>query len=231
MSGSGLFSNQAPVKAHLVRGTGGIAGEISDLRDDVRNVLAPVAALTVEEFTNVAAADADGIKLSFASVATATSYTGAALDGVVGVAAMSPPRNITVTTAGVTPADAPATLTVVGVDINGDAISEAIAIPQTATIAVGAKAFAKVTSLALTAGDGTGALLTVGFGALIGLGEKLVTRAGFSGPVREIAAGSVVTNGVFASAAVGAPNGTYAPNSAPNGTNDYCLYYEYDPLA
>jgi hypothetical protein len=47
--------------------------------------------------------------------------------------------------------------------------------------------------------------------------------------VREIAVGSLVTNGVMATAAIGAPHGTYTPNTAPDGANDYCIYYEYDP--
>jgi hypothetical protein len=56
----------------------------------------------------------------------------------------------------------------------------------------------------------------------------MLSRAGLLAPLREIAAGSVVTNGTFVDAATDAPHGTYEPNTAPNGTNDYALYYEVD---
>lgn len=228
-TGSGLFSKEGPDKPHLLQQTGGMAAEVKDVRDDVLKTLAPMAAITVEEFTNPAAADVDALKLSIAVSTSAADYSGAALDGVVGVGTMSPPRNVTVTTTGNTPADAPATATFTGVDIDGKAISETVNVPQTATTAVGAKAFAKVTQITMPVGQGTDAAVSFGFGALIGLTKTIKTRAGAANLIREVAVGSLVTNGVIATAAVGAPHGTYAPNSAPDGTRDYAIYYEYDP--
>lgn len=228
-TGSGLFSKENPDKEHLLRGSGGLGPEIADLRGDVKTTLAPMAAITVEEFTNPAAADDDAIKLAVAVSTSAADYSGAALDGVVGVAAMSPPRNVTVTTTGNTPADAPATATFTGTDIDGKTITETINVPQTATIAVGAKAFAKVTRITMPVGQGTDAAVSFGFGALIGLTKTIKTRAGAALLIREIAVGALVTNGVTATATVGAPHGTYAPNSAPDGTRDYAIFYEYDP--
>lgn len=230
MSGSGLFSTTKPQKGHLVPGTGhGIAGEVADLRTDVVSALAPIAALTVEEFTNPALASVNAIKLAIASVASVVSYATTDLDGAVGAAVMNPPRNITVTTAGATPADAPATATITGLDANGAALVETLTVAQTATIAVGVKAFAKVTSIALPAADGVGATLAFGFGALLGLGKKVKSRAGLAFLMKEIAVGAVVTNGVIADATVSPPNGTYAPNLAPDGVRDYAIYYEFDP--
>lgn len=227
MSGSGLFSSQGPAIPHLAK-----TGEIAELRKDVGEELAPLAAVTVEEWTNPAAADTDAILLAKASTVAVQAYAVADLDGVVGAAAMSPPRNVTVTTAGTTPADAPATLTVTGRDINGDVITEDIAIPQTAATAVGTKAFAKVTSLSTTVGQGTGATMAVGFGALIGLAKKAKARAGLGVvALREVAVGALVTTGTFADATTGAPHGTYSPAAAPDGAKDYALYYEYDPTA
>lgn len=228
-TGSGLFSKEGPDKEHLLRGSGGLGPEIADLRGDVKTTLAPMAAITVEEFTNPAAAATDAIKLAVAVSTSASDYSGAALDGAVGGGTMSPPRNVTVTTAGNTPADAPATATFTGVDIDGKAISETVNVPQTATTAVGAKAFAKVTRITMPVGQGTDATVAFGFGSLIGLTKTIKTRAGAANLIREVAVGSLVTNGVMATAAVGAPHGTYAPNSIPDGTRDYAIYYEYDP--
>lgn len=49
-SGSGLMKNSRPAKEHLVRG-GGVPGEVTDLRRDTQRALAPVAAITVAEWT------------------------------------------------------------------------------------------------------------------------------------------------------------------------------------
>lgn len=223
--GSGVFSSKAPALPHLVRGAGGIAGEISDLRQDIKAEFQYSPIIVVEEFTNPAAAGAALISTAAASqLAAGRSATLLAL-----AAAISPPRNITVTTAGDTPADAPATALVTGTDINGDVMTETLNIPQTATIAVGAKAFASVTSIVEAAGQGTDATMSYGIGALIGLGKKAAVRGGLVALVKEIAAGSLApTVGTFAVPATGVPHGTYSPNSAADGSRDYCLYYELD---
>lgn len=222
--GSGQFSGPRAQKPHLMQGSGGLAPEIRDLRDDVKKDFSANAAIAVEEFTAPAAAGAALISTAAASqVAAGRSATLLAL-----AANISPPRPISVTTAGVTPADAPATAVVTGKDINGNAMTETLNIPQTATTATGSKCFASVSSIVEAAGDGTAATMSYGIGAPIGLGKPLKTRAGFTGPVREIANGAVVTNGVFVAASTASPNGSYAPNSAANGALNYCLYYEYD---
>jgi hypothetical protein len=227
-AGSGQFSSQAAKKPHLLRGSGGIQAEVADIRDDLERDLSANAAIAVEEYTNPPAADPDAFKTSIASTVATNSYSGAALNGATGVGELSPPRNVTVSTAGATPADAPATATFTGLDIDDNVISEAVSVPQTATTAVGAKAFKKVTSIALTAGDGTGALLEFGFGSIIGLAKTLKARAGLSTLVMEIEAGVKVTTGTIAAASVGLPHGTYLPANTPNGTRDYAVYYEYD---
>jgi hypothetical protein len=231
MAGSGLMSTQKAEHPHLApQGTRhGLEGEVGDLRKDVSAQLAPLAAITVEEFTNPATAAINAIKLAIASVAAAVTYSAAQLDGAVGQGVLNPPRNITVTTAGTTPADAPATATINGIDVNGKAISETITVSQTAATAAGAKAFSKVTSIVLPVADGAGATLAFGFGAIIGLGKKIKSRAGLAFLLKEAAGGAVVTNGVIVAATTGLPNGTYAPNSAPNGATTYAVYYEYDP--
>jgi hypothetical protein len=181
--------------------------------------------LRQETFTNLGAADDDGIKTAIASVASTVTYSGSALNGAIGAGAISPPRNITVTTAGVTPADAPATATITGLAIDGSAQTDSITISQTAATAAGTKAFASVTSIALTAGDGTGATLAFGTGNVVGLDSKLRDVGGVAGILKEVANATVVTNGVFVLPATSGPFGTYSPNSAPNGTNDYAILY------
>lgn len=379
-NGSGLFTKQSAQKPHLLRGSGGIQSEIADLRSDVLEEMAAVAAITAEELTNVAAADADGIKTSIASSASAASYSGAALNGVVGAGTMSPPRNITITTSsnaninavavvitgkdvngatqtdtitltdngGVTdvgtkafasvssiavpaqggtggalqfgfgnviglskklkaragsnglireivagsvaqvpadvavdewtdpvaldtaglealtattvaprtvlaagliaggktalltyprnvtftndgsgtPGDAPASALVTGTDINDAVLTETILVPQTATTVEGVKAFKTIVSVAYAAGDGTGAMVSIGFGKKLGLRYPLKLRAGASKVIQEIEAGTVVTTGTFVLPATSDPNGTYSPSTSPDGSKDYAVYYE-----
>ena len=186
--------------------------------------------LRQQTFTNLAAADDDAIKTVIATTTSTATYTGAALNGAIGAGAVSPPRNITVTTAGGTPADAPATATITGTAIDGSAQTEVINVGQTATTVAGAKAFATATSIALTAGQGTDATLTFGTGNIIGLDSKLRDVGGASngGVIKEVANTTVVTNGVFVLPATSGPFGTYAPNAIPNGTNDYTIVYMVD---
>lgn len=230
-NGSGLFRRQAAQKPHLLRGSGGVAAEVGDLRSDVLEEMSPVSAFTVDEFTNPATADTDGIKTSIATVASPQTYTGAALNGAVGAGVMDPPRNLTITTGGGTPADAPVSTTITGLDVNGDVIIETILLSQIAGTAVGIKAFRKVTQIVLPAADGVGALLEFGFGTKIGLSKKIRVRAGLSTLLMEIEVGVKVTTGTIAPAAVGLPNGTYLPATLPDGIRDYAVYYEYDPQA
>lgn len=222
--GSGQFSGQRAQKPHLLQQSGGVAAEIADVRADIAADFSANAAIAVEEFTDPAAAGAALISVAAASqVAAGRSATLLAL-----AASISPPRPISVTTAGTTPADAPATAVVTGKDINGDAMTETLNVPQTATIATGSKCFASVSSIVEAAGDGTGATMSYGIGAPIGLGKPIKSRAGVASLIKEHAAGAVVTNGVIVAAATAAPNGSYAPNSAADGSRDYAVYYEYD---
>lgn len=228
-TGSGLFSNKRAHKPHLVEGKGGVAGEVDDLRQDVLSVMAPMAALAIEEFTNPAAADAAGLEAATATQITARTVTSFLAAGIAALAAF--PRTISFTTAGSTPADAPATALITGTDVNDDPQTETVNVPQTATTAYSVKCFKTVTSIAYAAGDGPDATVSIGFGPTLGLGKKVKSRAGLVNVVQEIAVGAKVTNGVFVAAVTSPPNGSYSPNTAPNGTNDYALIYEFDPTA
>lgn len=232
-NGSGLFSNKGPLKPHLLQQTGGLAAEINDLRKDAGSALAPMAAITVDEFINPPAADVDAIKLAIASDLAAQSYSGAALDGVVGVGTMSPPRTMTTTVGGGVPADAPVDAEFVGVDIDGNPISEVVAFNQVGGTTAGTKAFARVTRIDLPAGDGVGALLEFGFGDELGLSKSIKTRAGLTTLIMEIEDGVKVTTGVVIppTTVSALPHGTYLASNLPDGARDYALYFEYDPTA
>jgi len=221
-NGSGLFSDQSPDKAHLVSGKGGLAGEVDDLRRDVARVMSPMAAITVEEYTNPAAASAAGLEAATATTVAPRTVTSFVAGGVAALAAYG--RNVTFTTAGATPAHAPATALVTGTDMDGNPQTETVNVPQTATTAAGTKIFKSVSSVAYSAADGTAATVSIGFGDLLGLSKTPVSRAGLVPIIREVEAGALVVTG-----SLSATNRSYTPASVPNGTRDYCLYYEYDP--
>jgi hypothetical protein len=229
--GSGLFSKQRARLAHLVRGGGGLAGEVADLRSDIDDELDPLVAVAVEEFIDPAAADVNAIKASIASAASIEVYEGAALDGVVGLGVMDPPRNPTVTTSLHADIDA-VTVVFEGKDINGADISVDVLLTDGGnTTDVGAGAMASVSKITVPAQAGTGGALEFGFGDIIGLAKPIKSRAGLASLTREIAAGSLVTSGTIADAATGAPNGTYLASSVPDAANDYAVYYEWDATA
>lgn len=191
-----------------------------DLRADVEDELGKLAGITVEEYTAPVAAVANAILLAKATTVAPASYSGAGLDGAVGGAVMAYGRNITVTTAGATPADAPATVLVTGLR-RGVVQTETITVAQTATIATGVKAFDTVTSLAFAAADGTAATVAVGFGAALGTVATPKSRKGLCNIIAETANSAKVTNGVLTA-------DLYTPNSVPNATLNYVIYFEFD---
>jgi hypothetical protein len=83
-------------------------------------------------------------------------------------------RNVTVSQTAVGAGDTSGTITVVGADLAGNAISETIT-PAAGSTVAGTKAFAKITAITgagwvINEGNDT---ITVGFGALLGLPDKL----------------------------------------------------------
>lgn len=228
---STLFGRRGPKKPHLVQpGKGGLAGEIADLRTDVEAAFDLMqdngGYIHTDEFTNVAAADPDGIKLAAATSDAIQAFTSADWDGILGTGEMVPPRNATVTTTAHANVDAVVVAIVGRVrDITGALIAQTDNITLTdggGVTDAGTKAFSFIDSATIPAQGGAGATLSIGWGVLIGLSRPMRAMAGLHRPLREVAAGSVVINGTFATTA---PHGTYSPNSAPNGTNSYALTY------
>lgn len=234
---SNLFGAKGPAKPHLVRGKGGLSGEIVDIRADIEEAFSTLenggGLMEVVEWTDLVAADPNAIKLSIASAAGVETYVGAALDGVIGVLEMVPPRNVDITTT------AHADIDAVAVVVTGTVRNKLGAlIAQTDTITLtdggnvtdaGIKAFSFVTSVVIPTQGGTGGALTIGFGDLVGMPTAIKTRAGLTAPLREVEAGSVVTTGTFTTAAADAPYGTYLPGTVADAANDYALTYEVDP--
>jgi hypothetical protein len=142
---------------------------------------------------------------------------------VAGVAALAAyPRNVTISTTGSTPTDAPATALVTGT-YRGVAQTETITVPQSVTTAEGLKPFSTMTSVAYAAGDGTDSEQSIGFGDGLGVERVPVERGGGVNLIREVEAGVLVTTGVLTD------EGLYTPGTVPDAANDYAVYYEYDP--
>ena len=230
-NGSGLFSDKLPYKPHLSKNRpDGVAGEVGKLRADVTAALSVSAAITVDEFTNPIAATVDSVKLAVSSSESAQSYGVADFDGsTAGV--FDPPRPVSVTCS-----DSAATwtgsVTVTGTDINGVTRTNTIALTNNATT-TGTVCFAKVTNIAVPAQNDTDGELSFGNGVKIGFSKPIRSRAGAFAALSEITGGALLTlpTATFTGPSSNAPCGAYEPASAPNGTRDYALYYEYDPTA
>lgn len=186
------------------------------------------ATLVYELFTNPAAAVTNGL---------ATSHAGAAAAGTVamtlngslvtaGVGIFAAPRNVVIT---VTHATAVVAMsgTITGLDRVGNVVTEAWSVTAggTSKTFTGAVAFSQVTSITETvAADASTNTIIAGSGVKLGL----VAQCSLASLVKETSAGSVVTNGTLvagSSSANADPRGTYAPNSAPNGSTTYEVWY------
>lgn len=181
-----------------------------------------------DTYTNAAAADTDYF------VASGTATTAASRTWTVGgspalLQSALPgghARRVTITSTA-NAAFTAVTMTIVGTDVDGNALEDTIL----TTAGGGATdsssaAFATVTSITLPAQGGAGATFQIGFSAGLGLSKPLKAREGVNVVLREHAAGSLVTNGTFVLPASAEPYGLYTPNTAPNGTNDYAIFYE-----
>ena len=216
-NGSGLWKKMMARLQHLLN-AGGIAAEVADVRQDINATLAPLKAITIEEYTAPAAATTGAIMSAIATSLAAVTYQGAQLNGSVGQGVLSPPRNITVTTAGTTPTHAPATAVINGLDAFGRALSETITgVNGGAATYSGVKCFSKVTSVVLPVGTGTDATISVDTGVVIGLSQLPKLRTGQALPLigKELVDGALVTTGALTLASTNPPFGAYTPATAP----------------
>jgi hypothetical protein len=237
--GSGILEILRPRAPHLAeeRFNNGVQGELNLLRATIRSAFKYAAVLWAAEYTNPAVADVDAFVLAVTPEEAAgdplvyEEGTALPLDGVLASGAIPYGRNVTATTVGAdTEFVFPFSVVFEGEDMDGKDQSETLTFTSgtsPGTIA-GAKIFTKITKVTIpnaSAPSGVGTV-SVGFGALLGMDRAPVSRAGLVNVVREVAAGSVVTNGTFSAA-----NRSYSPNSAPDGSRDYYLLYEIDVTA
>ncbi len=235
-TGSGIVFNPAGVEiAPRITGSNNKA-EINRLRRQLRDLLKPGALLHCQEYVNPVAAVTNALVTAvtapFAAALVYQKGSSVPLNGSVASSVMPFGRNVTVTTVG---ADSefnfPFNVTVEGLDVLGQAISEVITVAAAAspgTIA-GSKIFSSVTKVTIPAAtgiNGSAGTIALGFGAVLGLPSDIAAGRGGSAtpkPIQEVAAGTVVTTGTFS-----ATNRSYTPASAPNGSTSYYVLYEAD---
>jgi hypothetical protein len=222
------MSKRTPRVEHLVRR--GAAGEIGDIRQDLTQEFYALLYTAIAEYVAPAAASAVSLKAATATATTALVWTAADL---IGAGVLAHPRQVSLTVAGVTPADAPATAVVEGIDVRGRAMSETLTVPQTATSVTSTKCFKVVTKVTFAVGDGTGATVSMGHGAGLGLPmpPKPRNTASFIPLMREYQDAAEISpaTGTLSLASVNGPYGMYTPVAAPNGTRAYTITYEGDP--
>lgn len=206
-----------------------IAAWVRAAKAKLAGFLAALVPIDRAEYTNPAAASSVALKAATATVAAPVTWNQSDLLGAGLTEIRTYPRRVRFATAGGTPADAPATATITGKDVDGNALTETVNLAQTATTADSAKFFGDITSIAMPAADGTGATISVGYSPAVGLPFMPKVVTGGVVPVREIMDGApVATAGTFVTPAAGAPYGGYTPNTAFDGAHDYALYIERD---
>ncbi len=184
--------------------------------------------LAYQTWTNPVVGDLDGYvtdKTSTALPAAAGSVTFTP-DGIIASARPDYPRNVVITvTHGSSVVAASGVIT--GKDEYGAVITEAWSVTATGTTKTftGVVAFAEITSITyVTAADATANTFKAGTGKAFGFSFPNAVASA----VKEIASGTVVTNGtlvVASSAANTDARGIYTPNGTPDGSADWTVYY------
>ncbi len=139
------------------------------------------------------------------------------------------PRNLTASSAGTTTDIKAIQVTVNGLDVNGEVISEVLPVftVNTATTVVGSKVFASITSFVIPAHDGNEATTSLGLGAKLGLGILLARDtilAAFFGGVLE------GTRPTVAFHASNVESNSVDLDSALDGSAVLIDYYEPSPV-
>jgi hypothetical protein len=119
------------------------------------------------------AAAAAGLKVATATVTSVVVLTAADLLAAGKTALLANPRKLLFTTAGGTAADAPATVAIVGTRY-GAALSETLALGQTAIAVSSVNTYDVITSLTYTVGDGTGATIAIGYSDAFATAQEIV---------------------------------------------------------
>jgi hypothetical protein len=187
------FGSKAPAVPHLLVGTGGLSGEVQDLRRDVEEAFVSqetpghggTSVIAVDEWTAPLAANAAYVLAAGAITAVATTIT------TLTNATLPHARNLTIT------CDVTGTgegnIVVHGTDVNGAVLSETFAIGAADGVLTGNKAFKTVTSVVLPAKTVgmTDLAITIGSGDKLGLGSKAKLRNGVVAKIAEMTDGVV----------------------------------------
>jgi len=114
-----------------------------------------------------------GLKAATATSASPVTLTSTDLLDAGEAAILTHARRLTFTTGGTTPSDAPATATVVGT-LAGAPVNEVVNLSQTAATVKMVSAIDTITSIAYSAGDGTGGTVSVGYSSAFASGDEVV---------------------------------------------------------
>jgi hypothetical protein len=210
MSGSGLLHKFYSRFPEITPGKSGINGLIGDVLQALEATFIPQAGIVVEEFTAPLAAATNNVMAASATPALGVTTTLLPVAGgganeltlatVQNLAAA--PRQITFTTAGATPANAPVSATVYGADERGLPTVEVVPLEQVAGAVTTGNYFSNITKIVYAVGKGAGATIAIGLAATIGLSRVPKKRTGVYVLFKELMDGSAAaTPGVLDSAA------------------------------
>lgn len=126
----------------------------------------PSAQATKTYATNAALLDTDAIKQSIATAASIATYTGAALNGVIGANTMVPPRAVTATLASNAGSYTASSTIVITGTYNGATVTDTLTITGTdgGITLWGSQAFQTITSIVVAAQANTGGAFQFGVG-------------------------------------------------------------------
>lgn len=184
------------------------------------------AAIPWLTLTNPLATDDDAYLTTTAgpnAATTSPTLVGARVTG--GIGRPDYPRNVFITVTHATSVVAMSGV-IIGVGMDERPLTEAWSVTATGTSKVftGKKAFKRVTAVTLVAaGDASANSVIVGMGKVFGFGFPVAVASA----IKEIASGSLVTNGTVVAASTAStddPYGTYSPNANPDGSADFEVY-------
>jgi len=200
-------------------------------REPVARALSKCMAMGVLSLVDPEAGATDDLKAATATMATPVVWTAADLEaaGLVKLSAHGS-RALTFTTGGVTPSDAPASVTITGKDRDGAPLTETVLLSQVAGTVPSLKCFSgDEPTLSFPSADGVGATIAVGIADKFGLPCKIKSRGGY--PVRfvELADGDIVSTGGASATAVN--QAETATNQAETATNQATTIVRHEPFA
>lgn len=182
-----------------------------------RNIKLPSQSVLQMEKVIPVAADTDNMLGATAQAVAVTTIT-------TFLAQPDVPRNIIITPGSTTNDIKAGNIVVSGVDSDGKAMTENIALLDNQTVAsVGAKAWRRIDSVVIPVGDTPfGGTLTFGYGDTVGLG-KCMDGAGFH--IKGLVDGVALTGVTVSASATELGSNTFLPDPVANGTREFTNLY------